>query len=188
MQYKITRVKLVRQQSILIIKIKGGALLKENNKDEITNSDEELVSLVRGLGTRIVLYQQRVSELLKVYSHDFTSIDLLRETGPITAGELANKVGLTTGSVTSLVDRLEKVGYVRRERHPEDRRKVIIVPQYEQKVEVQEVFSDLNKNLLGLSSNYNEQELETIKSFLGGFTELLETQIQNSKEEKEVKK
>ena len=34
----------------------------------------------------------------------------------------------------------------------------------------------------------NEQELETIKSFLGGFTELLETQIQNSKEEKEVKK
>lgn len=188
MQYNSLHDKLIRLQSILIIKIKGGVLLVENNANEITNSDEELVNIVRGLGTRIVLYQQRVSELLKVYSHDFTSIDLLRETGPITAGELANKVGLTTGSVTSLVDRLEKVGYVRRERHPEDRRKVIIVPQYEQKVEVQEVFSDLNKNMLTLSSNYSESELETIKSFLGEFTELLENQIHKPKEEKEVKK
>ncbi|MBF7017365.1 MarR family winged helix-turn-helix transcriptional regulator [Staphylococcus durrellii] len=147
------------------------------------NCEEDIASLVRGLGTRIVLYQQHVSEILNVYSHDFTTIDILRETGPITAGELAQKVGLSTGSVTSLIDRLEKRGYLIREKHPKDRRKVIIVPRYEEKKEVQNVFSELNKNMLNLSANYNEKELAIVKRFLNEVTSVIENQIIGSNSE-----
>lgn len=148
---------------------------------------EEVTSLVRSLGTRVVLYQQYISELLNVYSHDFTTIDILKETGPITAGELAQRVGLTTGSVTSLVDRLEKRGYVTRERHPRDRRKVIIVPHYEEKTEVQNVFSNLNENMLSLSAQYTEKELLIIKRFLNEATSVIENQIIRSYSEGDKK-
>lgn len=148
---------------------------------------EEITSLVRSLGTRVVLYQQYISELLNVYSHDFTTIDILKETGPITAGELAQRVGLTTGSVTSLVDRLEKRGYVTRERHPRDRRKVIIVPHYEEKAEVQNVFSNLNENMLSLSAQYTEKELLIIKRFLNEATSVIENQIIRSHSEGDKK-
>ena len=47
----------------------------------------------------------------------------------MTAGQLAELSGLTTGAVTGLVDRLEKSGFVKRERDPKDRRKVVINPQ-----------------------------------------------------------
>lgn len=134
-----------------------------------------------------MLYQQYISEILNVYSHDFTTIDILKETGPITAGELAQRVGLTTGSVTSLVDRLEKKGYVTRERHPRDRRKVIIVPHYEEKKEVQNVFSDLNENMLSLSAQYTEKELLIIKRFLNEATSVIENQIIRSHSEGDKK-
>ena len=42
---------------------------------------------------------------------DLKTADILNETGPITAGELSKITGLSTGSVTALVDRLEKAGY-----------------------------------------------------------------------------
>lgn len=60
-------------------------------------------------------------------------IDVLREKGPITAGEMSKITGLATGSVTALIDRLEKMGYVHREKDPDDRRKVIIVPDVQRK-------------------------------------------------------
>src|SRR5579871_3290956 len=43
-----------------------------------------------------------------------------------TAGQLASATGLTTGAITGIIDRLERLGYVRREPNPEDRRSVII--------------------------------------------------------------
>ena len=48
---------------------------------------------------------------------------------PITAGELAVKLGLGAPATTALVDRLEAAGHVRRTRDPGDRRKVTIVMQ-----------------------------------------------------------
>nr|WP_240896116.1 MarR family transcriptional regulator [Kineococcus siccus] len=45
---------------------------------------------------------------------------------PMTAGALARALGLTSGSVTAVVDRLERAGHVRRVRDPQDRRKVLL--------------------------------------------------------------
>jgi DNA-binding MarR family transcriptional regulator len=48
---------------------------------------------------------------------------------PMTAGELATRLGLGAPATTGLVDRLESAGHVRRERDPRDRRKVTVVMQ-----------------------------------------------------------
>ncbi|MEB8210538.1 MarR family transcriptional regulator [Staphylococcus succinus] len=152
--------------------------MTNNKKDNSKNSQQDLALLVRSLGTRVTLYQQQIAEILDVYTHDFTSINVLSETGAITAGELSKRVGLATGSVTALIDRLEKAGFVRREKHPEDRRSIIVVPESEEKKEVKEAYSQLNSKMLELSNKYTDKEQELIKSFLNDTVEILDSEIQ----------
>lgn len=80
-----------------------------SSHEQPTPEQEQFTLLMRSLGNRTVLYQQNVAASLGLYNNDFLSIDILREKGPITAGELSKLTGLTTGSVTALIDRLEKM-------------------------------------------------------------------------------
>lgn len=57
---------------------------------------------------------------------DMQVIESLASTGPMTAGQLADLTGLTTGAITGMLNRLEEAGLVRRERDPEDGRRVIV--------------------------------------------------------------
>ncbi|WP_197726543.1 MarR family winged helix-turn-helix transcriptional regulator [Cohnella abietis] len=132
---------------------------------------------MRGLGNRTVLYQQNVASSLGLHNNDFISVDILREKGPITAGELSKLTGLTTGSVTALIDRLEKMGYVRRQNDPNDRRKVIIVPLYENKDEVSNTYMPLHNAMVQLASSYTDEELALITQFLGKASTVLDEQI-----------
>lgn len=57
---------------------------------------------------------------------DYDALEALDAHGPMTPGELGALLSLTSGSVTALIGRLEDLGWARRERHPDDRRKVIV--------------------------------------------------------------
>ena len=140
---------------------------------------EPLISLMRGLGTRTVLYQQNVAASLGLYNNDLKSVDILRETGPITAGELSKITGMATGSITALIDRLEKAGYVRRQNDPSDRRRVIIVPEYEYKEEVAGIYRPLHDTMIELMSSYSEEELKVITHYIGKASGILEEQIRS---------
>jgi len=145
--------------------------------EQPTEQQEKLTMSMRGLGTRTVLYQQNVAAYLGLYNNDFLSIDILHEKGPVTAGELSRLTGLTTGSVTSLIDRLERSGFVRRQQDPHDRRKVIIVPLYEDKEDVSAAYLQLHEEMVKLASNYSDEELELITQFLNKAGSVLEEQI-----------
>ena len=151
--------------------------MSTNKYNKVANHHDNLVQLMRGLGTRSVLYQQKVATSLGLYNHDFIAVDILRESGAITAGELSRLTGLTTGSITSLVDRLEKADYVRRESDPKDRRKVMIIPQYEHKEEVKEQYYALHEAMVELASTYTEDELKIIIQFLENANTVLENQM-----------
>ncbi|MFD2331007.1 MarR family winged helix-turn-helix transcriptional regulator [Cohnella sp. GCM10020058] len=133
---------------------------------------------MRGLGTRTVQYQHNVAAALGLYNNDFISVDILREKGPITAGELSRLTGLATGSVTALIDRLEKIGYVRRQNDPNDRRRVIIVPEYESKEEIGNIYQPLHDAMIELAASYSAEELALISGFLGKAGAVIEAQIE----------
>jgi DNA-binding MarR family transcriptional regulator len=59
---------------------------------------------------------------------EFKAMDHLIEAGELTPTELSDRLALTSGAVTALLDRLERLGWVRRERHPSDRRSVVVRP------------------------------------------------------------
>jgi DNA-binding MarR family transcriptional regulator len=151
--------------------------LSSEQQDQPTEQQENFTLRMRGLGTRTVLYQQNVAASLGLYNNDFISVDILHEKGPITAGELSKLTGLTTGSVTALIDRLEKNGFVRRENDPNDRRKVIIVPLYENKEEVSQTYNPLHAAMVKLAASYTDEELALITQFLEKASDVLEEQI-----------
>ncbi|MEC0242636.1 MarR family transcriptional regulator [Paenibacillus dokdonensis] len=152
--------------------------MSSHQHDRITDPKERFVSLMRGLGTRTILHQQNVAASLDLYNNDLVSVEILRETGPITAGELSKKTGLATGSVTSVIDRLARVGYVRRQNDPHDRRRVIIVPEYEDKEEILNTYLPLHNAMIDLISSYTAEETAVITQFLSRASTILEEQIE----------
>jgi DNA-binding MarR family transcriptional regulator len=88
------------------------------------------------------------------------------------AGRLAELTGLTTGAVTGVIDRLERAGYVRRTNDPKDRRKTIVEPTRNKKLEgkLEKIFLPLRDRMYKILSGYSDRELafllEAITRFL----------------------
>ena len=103
---------------------------------------------------------QAVAERSGMNLTDLQSITILTSTGPITAGRLAEEMGLTTGSVTGVIDRMERAGYVRREKDPDDARRVIVRP-ISEKLESAGAgfFASQGRVLEELMSEYEERDL-----------------------------
>ena len=118
-----------------------------------------------GYGARFILVHQAVAERLGLNVIDLRCLRLAREAVEPTAGHLAKITGLTTGTITGLLDRLEKAHLIRRERDSEDRRKVIVkvLPAGVQKVEriMAPLSDDMNKAL----QNFTEDELKAVVKF-----------------------
>jgi len=121
----------------------------------------------RELSTATVLFHSALAEQFGLNATDWKCGDLLMRMGPLTAGQLAELTGLTTGAITGVVDRLEKAGFVRREKDPHDRRKVIIQPLYEEAERQTASFLDAYAQVWAeLYSSYSDQDLALILDFI----------------------
>lgn len=146
-----------------------------------------LKQLIEGLhryGMRTSIFQQNMAQKMGVVHTDLKTANILNETGPLTAGELSKITGLSTGSVTALVDRLEKAGYVRRERNESDRRRVMIVPIPERHKEIMNHYKSLSSKIKQLGEDYEGQELNLILTFLSDITDLLEQESETLTKER----
>jgi DNA-binding MarR family transcriptional regulator len=93
--------------------------------DELT---EAIHASVNRILAEVCLLEHHTAQRLSLGGTDVRFLTLLGVHGPLTPGRLATLTGLTTGSVTGVIDRLERAGYVGRERDGVDRRKVRVVP------------------------------------------------------------
>jgi len=91
------------------------------------DSNIPLGEAVRAYQAAVDDYDRELARALAVNETDLRCLEiLLQELPEASPGQLAERLGLTTGSVTTLLDRLEKAGYLSREAHPIDRRKTIV--------------------------------------------------------------
>jgi DNA-binding MarR family transcriptional regulator len=81
---------------------------------------------VRRVIANAVLFNHAVAEQVGLSAREMQVIGLLQLSGPLTAGQLAERTSLTTGAITGVIDRVEASGYAHRTRDPADRRKVIV--------------------------------------------------------------
>jgi len=99
---------------------------------------------------------------------DIQVIDILESTGEATAGQLANLMGLTTGTFTAILNRLEKAGLVRRERDPNDGRRVIVrlTTGSDGKQELSPLFASLGKAWEEMAAQYDDEQKAFLLEFL----------------------
>jgi DNA-binding MarR family transcriptional regulator len=133
---------------------------------------QALLGQGREVGTAAIMFHQAVADRLGLNPTDHKCLDLVNRAGGATAGDLADWTGLTTGAVTGLIDRLERAGFVRREDHPTDRRKVVIRVVPERLSEVGRLFRSLGEEMTDLCARYSEGELRVIVDYMTRSAEL----------------
>jgi DNA-binding MarR family transcriptional regulator len=99
---------------------------------------------------------------------DMQVMDLLESTGPTTAGQLADLTGLTTGAITGMLNRLEESGLARRERDPNDGRRVIVRLERgkDERHEIGPLFDSMGKAWDEMASHYNDEQIVFLLEFL----------------------
>jgi DNA-binding MarR family transcriptional regulator len=100
-------------------------------------------------------------------------MDAARRGKALTAGQLGEAVDLRSASVTALVDRLEKVGHVRRVRDPEDRRRVALQISDSAMAAGGEHFGGLARDLVLAMGSYSDEELAVVRRFLTEMTDVI---------------
>jgi DNA-binding MarR family transcriptional regulator len=101
-------------------------------------------------------------------------MDAARRGQALTAGALGSAVELSSASVTALVDRLERVGHVRRVRDPADRRRVALEMSDAAMTAGAEYFGGLQRDLVAAMSGYSDAELAVVRRFLEEMTAVIE--------------
>ena len=107
------------------------------------------------------MFHQAVADMLGLYITDHKCLDLIYRFGAMPAGRIAELTGLTTGAVTGIIDRLEKAGYVRRANDPNDRRRTIVEPTRNKRLErkFELIFNPLRDRMHKLMSSYSDSQL-----------------------------
>jgi DNA-binding MarR family transcriptional regulator len=113
---------------------------------------------------------------------DHKYLGFLLQKGQMTAGELANLTGLTSGAVTGLIDRFEKKKLVVRRYTDGDRRKVIIIPDTEKIMALlAPLYKEFRSKSEKLISLFSEKELKTIATYFEKSIKIMTETIDNLK-------
>ena len=128
---------------------------------------------VRRMSVETMLLSALVADRIGINPTDLTWLALIEPDQEVTAGDLAELSGLTTGAVTGLIDRLEKAGFVERRRDPVDRRKVYVWPNPANAERIEPHYARATEQVRELWGRYSEAELMLLKDFFSRSHQIL---------------
>ncbi|MGI5488729.1 MarR family transcriptional regulator [Microtetraspora malaysiensis] len=121
---------------------------------------------LRELSVQLSMLNHQVSARLSLKDVDLGCLDLLGRQGPMSPSALARRAGLHPATLTGILDRLERGGWVVRERDPNDRRSVVVRALRDRNGEVFHLFSGMNAAMDEICDRYDEKELALLADFL----------------------
>ena len=140
---------------------------------------------LRRTGSLIQLMGQAAADRIGINATDLNCLNLLSFSGQMTAGQLAKATGLSTASITGVIDRLEETGFVRRERDAADRRRVVVRLVTEHALrDVASVFVPMARAWQHLARQYSDDELRLIVGFYGQMEQILREHITRIREDR----
>jgi DNA-binding MarR family transcriptional regulator len=123
---------------------------------------------LRELTNQVSLLNRQVGTKVELRDVDLDCLDLISREGPINPSVLARRTGLHPATMTGILDRLQRSGWIARERDPEapDRRAVIVKALRERGGEIFRLYSGMNSSLDDICAAYTDAELGVLADFL----------------------
>ena len=125
---------------------------------------------LRDLSNQISLLNHQVSGRLDLKDVDLDCLDLISQHGPLSPTAIARWAGLHPATMTGILDRLERQGWIARERDAADRRAVLIRALPDRAKELFGLYAGMDGSLDAICDGYDEAQLEVIADFLGRAT------------------
>lgn len=137
---------------------------------------EAIGHLVMKWQDAVQAYDEAVGQIAGLNGAERRCLAFLHD-GPKTAGAIAAATGLTPAAITSLVDRLEARGFLRRTRSAEDRRKVLVEGGPAARELAARYYEPLGRRGTEILSGYSESALDAVERFLSDALRLQDEQL-----------
>lgn len=122
----------------------------------------------------VILFHEALARTRGLSAADHKALGIIERQGPMTAGDLARRTGLSPGAVTGLVDRLAAGGHVVREGDPSDRRRILIRASGEATAEIRRALADLRDSQSDFAQRYSPDQAAAIVDWIERIVEVLE--------------
>jgi MarR family transcriptional regulator, organic hydroperoxide resistance regulator len=137
----------------------------------------QMQSLAQTASTETALFHQAAAAKLGLGITDLKTISTLLQEGPMTAGQIAKRLNLTTGAVSNVIDRLEQGKFANRTPDTKDRRKVIVTFDQEKLSSTNHVYRSMGEAFEKLLETYSIEELEFLVRFYDSTIDLTKLEI-----------
>lgn len=134
-------------------------------KTDKSNLKQQVILDSRENGISYTLFRNVIGKKLGLNTTDFEGLDLIFFRGMATPSELSRYTGLSSGSTTAMIDRLEKSGLVRRQDNPKDRRGTLVVIDKVAAEKVRPLFTSARQAQDELLNAYTTEQLETLSDY-----------------------
>ena len=121
---------------------------------------------LRELSNQLSLLNHHVSTRVDLKDVDLDCLELINRQGPMSPSDLARSAGLHPATMTGILDRLERAGWVVRERDPSDRRVVLVGVRRDRGGELFRLYAGMNTAMDQLCATYSDEQLELLADFL----------------------
>jgi DNA-binding MarR family transcriptional regulator len=139
---------------------------------DISSNAAEVIASLRALGSEMDRLDEVAAQLYGLNRTDMRALDVIGRSGPLAPSELARSLGFTTGGITTVLDRLERAGYVRRRPDPTDRRRLLVEVTEATTKRDQAVFGGLIRATVDFARGYSDDDLNLVLRFLDGTRDL----------------
>ncbi len=145
------------------------------NKSELK---QQVVIDSRENGISYTLFRNAIGKKMGLNTTDFEGLDLIFYRGVATPSELSQYTGLSSGSTTAMIDRLEKTGLVVRQNNPNDRRGTLVVINKEAAHKYRPLFTSARVAQNELLSHYSKEDLEVLSDYFKRSAAMFEAERQ----------
>ena len=121
---------------------------------------------LRDLSIQLSLLNHQVGSRLALKDVDLDCLDLINRHGPLSPSALGRLAGLHPATLTGILDRLQKGGWIARDRDTTDRRAVVLRALRDRNPEILQLYSGMNGAMEQICSGYTEAELAVLSDFL----------------------
>jgi DNA-binding MarR family transcriptional regulator len=130
----------------------------------------EMARVSREAASRALMLHQAAAGRFGLGPSDIKCLDLARDEPDLTAGRLAEATGLSASAVTSVLDRMERAGFVERVRGTQDRRKVYVRSTGRHEAALGAIFADMAAGFASIAAQYSDEQLQAYIAIQSAFS------------------